>query len=146
MAGVRRATHLDTNSVVDFLEHYHKTESNLTDIPFDKESMAEVVNYYVGMPKHVVFMYEDDAKQVRGVLIGGLDPFAFNKKRYWASDLIFVANAGGAWLMKRFIAWSKLYKVDRIIAGVSSGAIDADELYTALGFTRVGGMYSLEVK
>lgn len=146
MAGVRRASHSDTTNIVEYLEDYHNTKSNLSDIPFDRRSMSEALDYYVGMPKHVVFIYEDDAKQLRGILMGSLDPFVFNRKRNWASDLIFIADAGGAWLMKRFISWAKLYKVDRIMAGVSSGDNNTDELYTALGFTRVGGMYSLEVK
>lgn len=146
MSGVRRAGHEDTKELVAFLEEYHTNGSNLKDIPFDVSSMTQVINYYIGMPKHVVFVYTDGDDKIRGVLMGSIEPFMFNKKRNWATDLVFVADAGGAWLLKKFISWTKLYNnVDRIIMGVSTGNTRSDALYTAMGLQRTGGMYALAI-
>lgn len=140
----RVATHTDTQEVVRFLENYHK-DSNMQDIPFDKMSMAQALDYYIGMPKHIVFVYENSEHEIDGVLMGGVEPFMFNKKRKWATDLVHVANSGGPWLMKRFFAWAKLHKVDRVIMGISTADSRTDELYKALGMEPLGGMYSLNL-
>ena len=146
MAGVRRATYNDTTNIVEFLEKYHTEGSVLEDIPFSVRDMTSAVNFYLKMPKHTIFVYEDSGSKLRGVLMGSVEPFMFNIKRFWATDLLFVADAGGAWLLKKFIAWSKLYKVDRIMMGVSTGNDRSDELYNALGLERMGGMYSLTIR
>lgn len=143
MAGVRRAAHSDLTAILDFLEDYHTTKSNLSDIPFVRQDMSACLGYHIGMPKHVVFLYFDEAEQLRGVLMASIEPFVFNAKQKWASDTIFIATAGGAWLLKKFISWAKLYGVSRIIMGVSSGDTRCDELYNTLGLIKVGGMYSL---
>ena len=144
MTGVRRAGFNDTKVIVDFLERYHVDESNLSDIPFDRKSMTQVTDYYIGTPKHVVFVYVDSSAEIKGVLMGAVEPFMFNQKRLWATDLVFVAKAGGAWLLKKFIAWSRLFKVDRIMMGVSTGNSRSDDLYIALGLERTGGMYTMK--
>jgi alkaline phosphatase len=142
----RLATHNDTQTLVKFLENYHRDDSNLQDIPFDKLSMSKAIDYYIGMPKHVVFIYETSDHKLKGVLMGSIEPFMFNEKRKWATDLINVAEQGGAWLMKRFISWAHMHKVDRIIMGISTEDPNADELYEAMQMTRLGGMYSMRGK
>jgi hypothetical protein len=137
----RLATQNDTPALVKFLEAYHRDDSNLSDIPFDRLSMSKAINYYVSMPKHIVFVYEDAKSTITGVLMGSIEPFMFNEKRKWATDLLHVSTQGGPWLMKRFFAWAKLHKVDRIIMGISTGDPRADQLYTEMGMDRKGGMY-----
>lgn len=135
---VRVATFGDVASIVDFLEDYHN-DSNLSDIPFDRTSTRQAVEYHIGMKKHCAYVYSTD--KVEGVILGSIEPFLFNKKRNWATDLLFVADKGGAQLLKRFHAWAKAYKVDRIIQGISSGNPRAEELYKLVGMEHVGGMY-----
>lgn len=141
--GVRRATMNDVGTIVKYLKQYHEEESNLADIPFDLLSMTHSIEYYIGMPRHVCFLYERDG-ELLGVLAGSIEEFMFNQKRYWATDLLNVCKQGGAWLLKKFIAWAQLYKVDRIIMGVSTGNERSDMLYEAIGMKRDGGMYSME--
>lgn len=138
----RKATHEDTGNITKFLAQYHVEKSNLQDIPFNKESMTKAIGYYISNPRHVVFVAEDN-EEITGVLMGSIEPFVFNEKRHWATDLVFVATKGGAWLLKKFLAWAKLYKVDRIIMGVSTDMERSDELYAAVGMHRVGGMHVL---
>lgn len=144
MSNVRRATQTDIKELLGFLETYHREESNLSDIPFDKGTMTRTIDYYLSNPKHVIFVYCVEDK-ITGVLMGNIEPFVFNDKRQWATDLIFVARSGGAWLLKKFISWAKLYKIDRIVMGVSSANERAGELYTTLGMEQVGGMYCMTI-
>lgn len=144
MVGTRVATHNDTQRIVDFLKKYHEEGSNLADIPFDRLSMSQCIDYYVGTARHVCFIYEKE-KQITGVLMASVEPFMFNKKRKWATDLLNVADEGGAWLVKRFIAWAEMMKVDRIIMGVSTGDERTDGLYKAMGMLPTGGMYLLNL-
>lgn len=141
----RVATHCDTKIIVEFLKKYHENGSNLSDIEFDKLSMTKALDYYIGMPKHIVFVYESKDNQITGVLMGSIEPFMFNEKRKWATDLLNIAEGGGAWLMKRFFAWASMHRVDRIIMGTSTEDSRTDILYTALGGLKLGGMYSFKV-
>jgi len=138
----RTATCNDTKKIVDFLKEYHENESNLSDIPFDRGTMTKVIDYYIGMPKHVILVY-DKAGDITGVLAGSIEPFMFNEKRKWSTDLLNVSHSGGIWLLKRFIEWSKMHKVDRIFMGISTGMARSEALYEAVGLTRVGGFYVL---
>lgn len=136
----RVATHNDTQKIVDFLQKYHEDGSNLSDIPFDRGTMSKAVDYYIGMPKHVVFVYESGGA-ITGCLAGSVEPFMFNEKRKWATDLFNIADKGGVWLLKRFIEWAKMHKVDRVFMGVSTGNQRSEGLYEAVGLDRVGGFY-----
>lgn len=138
----RRATATDVPKIVTFLKKYHEEDSNLKDIPFDKQSMIQCTEYHIGMTKHVCFVYEKDS-EIKGVIMGSIEPFMFNKKRKWATDILNVAEAGGAWLTKKFIEWAKMYDVDRIFMGVSTGIERTDQLYQLLGLEHTGGMYML---
>lgn len=138
----RTATYNDTKNIVDFLQKYHEEGSVLADIPFDRGTMTKAIDYYIGMPKHVVFVNEKDGN-VTGVLAGSIEPFMFNEKRKWSTDLLNVADEGGVWLLKRFIEWSKMHKVDRIFMGISTGLERSEALYEAVGLERVGGFYAL---
>jgi len=89
-----------------------------------------------------------------GVIVGFLlaikEQHWFSKDKY-ATDICFVLNDGhgnyAASMIKRFIKWAKEDpKVTDIMLGISSG-LDQDgrtgRMYQNLGFTPVGGIYSL---
>lgn len=144
--GTRVATIADVGRIVSFLKRYHEQDSNLSDIAFDRQSMTQCIEYYIAEPRHVIFIYVTEHKELKGVLAASAEPFMFNKKRRWATDLLNVAEEGGAWLVKRFISWAKAQRVDRIIMGVSTGDERVDLLYEAVGLHRTGGMYMLNTK
>ena len=138
---IRNAQHSDTAELVRFVEKYHREKSNLSDIPFDRPSMVAYIDYHIGTPKHVVYIHLDD-DEITGFILGGLEPFPHNSKRYWASDGMFIADKGGVRLLKRFHAWAFANRADRIFHGVSTGDARADALFSALKDTeRTGGMY-----
>ena len=144
MSNIRVATHVDIPNIVTFLKKYHENGSNLSDIPFCKDTMFSSVSYYIATSRHVVFLNKVD-DEITGVLMASVEPFMFNAKRRWATDLVFVADKGGAWLLKRFISWAKAQKVDRIFMAVSTGLSIADRLYQSVGMTRTGGMYVMNL-
>ena len=138
---LRLAQYSDTQELVDYVEKYHREQSNLSDIPFDRGSMVSYIDYHIGTAKHVVYIYEDD-EGIKGFILGGLEPFPHNNKQYWASDGMFIADKGGASLLKRFHAWAFACGAKRIFQGVSTGDGRADSLYSAMkGMERTGGMY-----
>lgn len=137
---IRHAQHSDTKELVAFVEKFHANESSLRDISFDRASMVSYIDYHIGTPKHVVYVYESKG-EITGFILGGLAPFPHNKREMWASDGMFIADKGGAALLKRFHTWAFANKAKRIFQGVSTGDNRADALYAAIGMERSGGMY-----
>lgn len=138
---IRNAQYSDTQELVDFVEKFHREKSNLSDIPYDRGSMVSYIDYHIGTAKHVVYINEDE-EGITGFILGGLEPFPHNKKYYWASDGMFIADKGGASLLKRFHAWAFASGAKRIFQGVSTGDNRADLLYGAMkSMERTGGMY-----
>jgi hypothetical protein len=138
----RLATTADVGGIVHFLHRYHSEKSNLSDIAFDRYSMTKCIEYYIGMPKHLALVNVEKGA-ITGCLLGSIEPFMFNKKKFWATDLLNVASSGGLWLTKHFLKWAKMHKVERVIMGVSTNDERSDRLYEALGMQRTGGMYML---
>ena len=70
-----------------------------------------------------------------------VEPFFFNKKYSYATDLMFFATGGGVQLWRRFVDWAWEMGAQRILMGVSSGDARACQLLEALGMENTGGMY-----
>ena len=137
---IRLATYNDTKQLTDFVAKFHLEQSDLSDIPFDRASMVSYIDYHIGTSKHTVYVNDVD-DEIVGFILGGLEPFPHNKKVLWASDGMFIADKGGASLLKRFHAWAFAMGAKRIFQGVSTGDNRADALYDAIGMSRTGGMY-----
>lgn len=138
---VREATHNDLQIVLDYLYEYH-ADSNLSDVPIDRQSLVKIVAYYIEYKGHLPLIAVVDGK-VRGVLFASLEPYFFNAKRYYATDLMFFASGCGPQLWRYFKEWAFESGADRIIMGVSSGDPRAGQLLEVLGMEQTGGMYVL---
>jgi hypothetical protein len=138
----RRAHVLDVNSMVNFLEKYHP-KSVYRDIPFCRQSVIELCTVTIKSKSGVGFLCYDDDKELRGVLLGVEEPVFFNQNVNYATDLLFVAEAGGPGLLSRFFGWAKSRNVDRVIMGISTNDDRAEQFYEIMGMTRIGGMYVL---
>lgn len=136
---IRRAELRDIKGILDYMEDYH-TSSNLKDVPFCKKSSTKIVEHYI---KHrdCMPLIVTDGVTVSGLLFGSLEPYFFNAKKMYGTDLMFFAKGHGASLWKRFKAWAFAAGADRLIMGVSSGDGHADNLLEVLGMTKTGGMY-----
>lgn len=138
---VRRARHEDIGKILDYMEEYHK-DSNLSDVPFDRASCYKIVEHYI-QHRDSYPLVAIDGESIGGVLFGSLEPFFFNKKKSYATDLMFFSKGHGPQLWKKFKEWAFTMGADRIIMGVSSGDERAGQLLEALGMNQTGGMYVL---
>jgi hypothetical protein len=86
-------------------------------------------------------MAENDKGKLIGILFGSLEPFFINRKKSWATDLMFIASGGGPALLRCWKEWAFNNGAERIMMGVSSGDSRADALIELAGFERTGGMY-----
>jgi RimJ/RimL family protein N-acetyltransferase len=138
---VRRAFTRDIPKILDYLEEYHK-DSNMNHVEFDRKSTFQIMEYYID---HKTFMplvaYKEG--EVKGVLFGSLEPFFFNRKKSYGTDLMFISNGAGTQLWKMFKEWAFSSGAVQLIMGVSSGNPRSEQLLEALGMTRVGGAYVL---
>ena len=139
---VRRANLGDMKEVLDYMTDYHKT-SNMSDIKFERTSALKIVEYYIMAKDTCPLIAHDDEGKVIGLLFGGLEPYFFNKKACYATDIFFFSRGEGPTLWKRFRDWAFNSGADRIIMGVSSGDNRAGQLLEALGMNSTGGMYVL---
>lgn len=138
---VRRATNADMKEMVDYLEEYHKT-SNVSDIPFNRTSLVKVLDYYIVAGDSIGLIAKEN-DTILGLLFGSLEPFFFNSKKSYATDLLYIANGAGPQLWKAFKKWAFGVGADRIIMGVSSGDDRACHLLEIMGMESTGGMYVL---
>ena len=136
---IRRAELRDVAAILDYMEDYHR-DSNLKDVPFCRKSSAKIVEHYI-RHRDCYPLIATDNEKVHGLLFGGLEPYFFNAKRVYGTDLMFFAKGYGGALWKRFKAWAFSQGADRIIMGVSSGNEHADHLLELLGMSKTGGMY-----
>ena len=142
MAQIREATVNDMKELLDFMTKYHE-KSNMGDVPIDRPSLVKLVEYYIAARDSLALAAFDQDGTVHGVLFGSLEPFFFNPKKFYGTDLFFFAKGSGPALWKRFIAWAFGAGADRVIMGVSSGDERADQLLEVLGMNKTGGMYEL---
>lgn len=139
---IRRAELRDIAHILNYMEDYH-SGSNLKDVPFDRKSAAKIVEHYIKHRDCLPLIVTDDVT-VEGLLFGGLEPYFFNQKKVYGTDLMFFSRGGhGGALWKRFKTWAFASGADRIIMGVSSGSEHADHLLDGLGMEKTGGMYVL---
>ena len=138
---VRRARHEDLRNILDYMEKYHEN-SNLSDIKFDRDSCRKIVQHYIEH-RDSLPLIATDGEKLGGLLFGSLEPFFFNRKQTYATDLMYFSEGYGPQLWKRFRDWAFELGAKRIIMGVSSGDPRAGQLLEALGMSTTGGMYEL---
>lgn len=131
----------DMREMVDYMEEYHR-DSNLNDIKFDRASTVKVLEYYILSTDSLALLSFHNDK-INGMLIASLEPFFFNKRETYATDLFFISNGAGPRLWKKFKEWAFASGAKRIVMGVSSGDARAGQLLEALGMETTGGMYVL---
>lgn len=138
---VRRATIHDVKAILDYVTEYHE-DSNLSDIPIDRVSLLRVVEHFIQHRDSLPLIAEAEGK-IHGVLFGSLEPYFFNSKRMYATDLMFFSKGAGPQLWREFKDWAFATGADRILMGVSSGDDRACQLLEVLGMEPTGGMYVL---
>jgi len=139
---VRRALPRDLKHVLDYMEEQH-AKSHLAHIKFDRPSTARMINHVLLSQDHCPMIAHNDNKEVVGLLIGTLEPYFFNQRKYYATDLLFISQGQGPQLWRAFRDWAFATKAVEIIMGISSGQERAGQLLEVLGMENTGGMYVL---
>lgn len=143
MTEVRRGTFSDLKQCVDFLEDYHK-ESSFADLAFDRLCVAQILEYHIASRDAILLISVKDDGTVTGLIAGSVEPFEFNTKIKYATDMWLISKGGrGNILVSRFKKWARSKGAARIIIGVSSSSQRADTLLSKQGFEKVGGIHVL---
>ena len=142
---VRGATYNDIPELLVFMETYHK-DSIFSEVPFIRKDTAKVIDYYIASKNCYPIVAVNKEGVICGLLFVSLEPFFFNRKNYYASDLQFISNGAGMQLLGEFKRWSIGMGAERIIMGVSSGDPRADAFLELSGLEKTGNMYVLRNK
>jgi len=139
---VRRAYPRDLKSILDYMQEQH-AKSHLVHIKFDRASTAKMVNHTILAQDFCHFIAHDDKGEVVGLLIGMLEPYFFNQRKYYATDMLFISQGQGPQLWRAFRDWAFATVAVEIIMGISSGEERSGQLLEILGMEKTGGMYVL---
>lgn len=142
---VRRAQYDDIPVMLAYMIDYHET-SNLSHITFVRQDAAKVLDYWVGHREcHPLVAFDDGGKLI-GILCAMLEPYFFNKKHFYATDLQFISKGAGMQLLAEFKRWAKIMGAESIVMAVSSGDARADTFLELSGLEKTGNMYVLRLK
>lgn len=137
---VRRGKLTDISDILAFAKR--KLEStNYQAFPFNAVIARRTVKGAMTRPDSRLWVAERDGK-ITGFLIGEVGTMPFTHRES-ATDLAFLADAGGLRLLLAFVDWCKMLNVGRIDMGVSATRYRRamDRLFGSAGLQRSGGMY-----
>lgn len=137
---VRKATHADLSAIVAFAKH-KLAGSTYDGVPFNAVIARRTAKRALEDGDARVYVAERGGVLV-GFLIGEIGPMPMSH-HMGATDLAFLADAGGDLLVDAFIAWCRLRKVARIDMGVSASAYTPAiaRFFRRKGFAAGGGLY-----
>lgn len=117
--------------------------TNYQEFPFNAVVARRTVKNAMTDKDSRVWITQRDGK-IAGLLIGEIGHMPFTHFLA-ATDLAFIADAGGELLLDAFVQWCKLRGVARIDMGISAGVNrkGVDRLFRRHGFERSGGMYHM---
>lgn len=141
---VREAKVNDVTPLVRLCQKFHG-QSEYRWLPFSAAAMRRSIQEMRRRVDCVVLVADQDG-EIKGFLFGTVDQFLYNRKLY-ATDVEFMAEAGGAELLEAFKEWAESRGAAVEIHGVSNAEQDEtrakakDRWFTAQGLTKTGGMF-----
>lgn len=141
----RLATIADLSDIVAFGKRVVAT-TNYAEFAYNAVLARRVVKQMMTQATSRVWVAEHQGR-ITGLLMGEVGPMPFTHHMA-ATDLIFVAEAGGDELLDAFIEWCKLRKVARIDMGVSAGPEREDaikRMFAKHGFGYSGPMFHMNM-
>ena len=141
MTTVRLAKFDDLSAIVALGAAWHAGGSTYDGIPYNAVIARRTVKRCLTSPDSRVWVSVADGK-VRGFLIGEIGEMPFSH-HCSATDLAFVAEAGGDELLEAFLSWCRLRKVARVDMGVSATKRSAPlvRFFRRHGLKEAGGLY-----
>lgn len=142
----RKATTNDFDGILELMKRM-QPNTNYANVPIDDQSVKMLVGSGIFERRETAYVAEHEGK-ITGVIVGGLTPYQWNRKMFYATDVLFMAEAGGAWLLRKLVDWAKKHhKTHAIILGEDGGQhVRTKRLYQAIGFNQIGGIFRMEVK
>lgn len=143
---VRLATLSDLSDILAFGKDA-MARSNYNVFPFNAVVARRVVKASMTSPDSRVWIVERGGK-ITGFLMGEIGAMPMTHF-HAATDLIFVADAGGDLLLDAFVEWCKLRHVARIDMGISAGPereAAVRKMFESRGFVYSGPMFHLNMQ
>lgn len=135
----------DLSEIVAFAKRKLET-TNYAGFEFNAVIARRTAKAAMTCPDSRVWVTERDG-QIVGLLIGEIGPMPMTHHMA-ATDLGFLADAGGDLLLEAFVAWCNLRNVARIDMGVSAGPEEDAaicRMFRRKGFTRSGSMFHMNL-
>jgi hypothetical protein len=139
---IRKAGLTDLSALCAFGKDQH-AKSNYADCaPFNAVMTRQFFKEAMSQPAQALLIAKDTA--IRGLIAGHVTTYQFSHTLF-ATDVLFVADAGGDLLLDGFIAWAKR-RGARIMESAPSQSDRYESLchlYERKGFVRCGGTFRL---
>lgn len=144
---IRQATQDDLLDLLEMAEAMHG-ESDFSTIPFDHLFCRDFLEITLDDPDNGVFIDENEGV-IRGAFLGSVEPFFFSSRLKASDTAIYVkpefrGSATALRLIRKWELWAWEKGAIRTYLGVSTGNAKADDFFTRLGYTRLGGIYRKE--
>jgi hypothetical protein len=140
---VRKANLNDLAPLLEFGRR-HFEASNFAPLKWNGVIARRTLKDAMVSPNSRVFIAMKNGNVV-GALIGDIYMMPFSAAMC-ATDIAFVADAGGDMLLDAFLEWCKTRKVKRIDMGVSQEDPRVDNLYKRKGFIPSGTMFYMNLE
>lgn len=143
---VRLATLNDISDILAFGKDA-MARSNYSVFPFNAVVARRIVKQSMTSADSRVWIACRDNGVITGFLMGELGPMPMTHF-HAATDLIFVADAGGDLLLDAFVEWCKMRHVARIDMGISAGPereAAVRKMFESRGFVYSGPMFHLNM-
>lgn len=144
---IRPARERDIPKLIDLAESFHE-DSAYRDFPIDRPSAYRSLAQCAQMATACLLVAEDRERgQITGFLAGVAQEVWFSRSRC-ATDLVFVSRrpSDSIKLVRQFVRWAwGVPRVIEVTMAISSGIHPerTGAFYERLGFTSIGGMYSM---
>jgi hypothetical protein len=139
---VRKAGLPDLSALCAFGKEQHARSNYAECAPFNAVMTRQFFKGAMTAPDHGFYVATDGT--IRGLLLGHISTYPFSHVIY-ATDVLFVAEAGGDLLLDAFTAWARR-RGARIMESAPSQSDRFDSLsrlYERKGFVRCGGTFRL---
>lgn len=146
----REATLKDIPALISFIKPFHE-DGGYKDIPFQNNVARENLTAMLSSPMHKIWVIEKDGEICAA--LGVISQELWFTKRHYATNLFLCTNNKGkgtaGFLLRRFKRWIKERPIIKdVTLAVTSEIGDVErveELYQAVGFKRLGGLFRLEI-
>lgn len=141
MPQVRAATFGDIGEIVELALRIQENKQAHVNHPVNKENFAEYIYACISSPGIYVFIAENEDR-ICALLI--LNEFAcpWNRHFVWATDSMFISEAGGPKLVRLAKRMKKAKKWDKLFLSTTTSNPRADKFYEHFG-TRVGSVFEI---